>query len=1100
MNASFIETTEPYTTKSDSSTILNESSPTAANRNHRPIHIRRSGGSISISALLLPRLLVPLLVLLLPVCLGSTFDYLDENSVVLITGAAGFLGSELAMALHRTYHVKKIICVDSLESISGEIKTEEDLALFEFKRQRAFHLMQTLGKHAVFYRADFRPSIPEYFDVGEVPILDFLVRDHSDITHLVHLAQDKYANDQAVPRKKEDISSGMIEALFEQILKFQKTPHFTYASSYEVYNHLHPSDTNPVPFSEEKPITTPSSLRGASKVIDELLARTYHQTHKIFSVGLRFFSVYGPWGVPGSPLFEMAERAVMESPLNGKEESQLMDDVRDYVYIDDAIDALMAAMQYRTPDGAPVVINIASGEGTSLRQVAHQMQDFFPPSQKSVAVNNDFFEPSAGTTVSYANINRAKLLLGFQPRISLREGLVRLLSWHYDRAFPYGGRPVSSSSEEANVTKRNYIASQGIASCSPFDKECLRGATVFPCSSECSHEAKCTSSFYDDVLIFTRSLTSKCATVMYTVDMNKELSAIPSANMAISTHHSSHLQDECNIAFVSESSNLVKRLKQEQGFSTVFTAVETFLKYATKSKGKTTKVLKHGFWTLVPVSTPTFSTGDEHILHLLPKLSPGIFFGEATTHAIYCDPDVVFKDIPTLLQEAKMQPYRAGTQGVTTMLVARERPTKHASSSGEACTITVSEAIQNAAYRMVRIGVIDEMSGDGYHPLLDSSWVVHALKNEDSRLFRCDVFGEVVQWDVGTDETAFEFITGLHDMWSRVIVKESGDDPWWLGDGVITVPQNYANALLVVSPIIRRLQQVEQDEANDEKGNGYENGGAGNGNTGNVLEAVEKDAGDAAGFNGNKEPDAPDQDADDAVEMEAAAEGAGGDAGAKDNKEPDTSEQDEDGAVEKDEAVQGDVVVVDTADDDEASSGQEDTEDDVEDVGADEANEIDSEQVLNMNQKADDDEADTDDDATIGDEKEEAFANDNPAEKAGIDAKRDVAKEKENGGFWNAGDAKVEVGKRPEGEIAEQDLDEEENSNVDNDSENDEFEEENQGVQAQVKAKPVEAFPDRDPSSYDTWMGVLSSTSVHYFVRIVPSSEVGATYLDDYKY
>jgi hypothetical protein len=65
----------------------------------------------------------------------------------------------------------------------------------------------------------------------------------------------------------------------------------------------------------------------------------------------------------------------------------------------------------------------------------------------------------------------------------------------------------------------------------------------------------------------------------------------------------------------------------------------------------------------------------------------------------------------------------------------------------------------------------------------------------------------------------------------------------------------------------------------------------------------------------------------------------------------------------------------------------------------------------------------------------------------------------------NAGDAKMEVGKRPKGETAEQDLVQEENKNGDDNSENDEYEEENQGAQAQVKAKPVEAVPDRDPSS-----------------------------------
>jgi hypothetical protein len=101
--------------------------------------------------------------------------YFHPDSVILITGAAGFLGSELSMALHRTYAPKLIICVDNMMMDASRFtnekkkrkKTEEELSKFEFKRQRVFHVMQTLGAKGIFYRADFRPSIPEYFDVGQ---------------------------------------------------------------------------------------------------------------------------------------------------------------------------------------------------------------------------------------------------------------------------------------------------------------------------------------------------------------------------------------------------------------------------------------------------------------------------------------------------------------------------------------------------------------------------------------------------------------------------------------------------------------------------------------------------------------------------------------------------------------------------------------------------------------------------------------------------------------------------------------------------------------------------------------------------------------------
>ena len=154
-------------------------------------------------------------------------DHLTKDSIVLITGAAGFIGSELAITLHRTYNVKRIICIDSLSSMipsaaaapSSESRhdqqyllplteeewqtftinaasdkrlkdrTEEALALFELKRQRVFRMMRTLGAAGRFYRADLRASVPERFDSSEVlPVIDSIFHSEPGITHVVHLA------------------------------------------------------------------------------------------------------------------------------------------------------------------------------------------------------------------------------------------------------------------------------------------------------------------------------------------------------------------------------------------------------------------------------------------------------------------------------------------------------------------------------------------------------------------------------------------------------------------------------------------------------------------------------------------------------------------------------------------------------------------------------------------------------------------------------------------------------------------------------------------------------------------------------------------------
>lgn len=190
-------------------------------------------------------------------------------------------------------------------------------------------------------------------------------------------------------------------------------------------------------------------------------------------------------------------------------------------------------------------------------------------------------------------------------------------------------------------------------------------------------------------------------------------------------------------------------------------------------------VLMHRFWAIVPVSVSKHVIENSPVLALLPKLAPGQFFGSATTTAIYCDPDVIIDDVPKLLKDFKTVPENANGPVATALMVGKSRDgasSRFFSSSFESEQTTVQES----AYRMMRIAAIDEMNSAAFSQHVDSSFLVHALQNDDSRLFRCDILGEVVQWDVSTDGAAIQFIMGLHDMWSRVISKKLGERPWWI--------------------------------------------------------------------------------------------------------------------------------------------------------------------------------------------------------------------------------------------------------------------------------------------------------------------------------
>ncbi|KAL9186915.1 hypothetical protein ACHAXT_010635 [Thalassiosira profunda] len=790
---------------------------------------------------------------------------LDENSVVLITGAAGFLGSELALALRRTYSVRQLLLVDDLGIVSEnessyvppppdkagkptrpiyEKFTEQELGAFEIKRQRAFRIFHELtapsylepeeegtegwgevggvggrsgGAESVrFYRADMRPSIPEFFDFGEVPLLEGIFQSHPDITHVVHLADvPKSEQNQAIPRRKDSVKAGRFEGLLEEFrLVLERAaedgngnvrvPQLVYASTHDVYDQIPAAERNakatrdrpnPPPFREDKPITTPSSLHGTAKLIDEVLASAYHSTHGIYSVGLRFFPVYGPWGSPGTEVFDLAERvaALSEGGVAEGGNAAYEHDVKDYVYIDDAVDAILSAMQYRPPgeEPPPVVFNVGTGKGTTLSELREAMASHFPKLGRATRTDNPAHTDRVATQ-SIADPSRSAALLGFQAQVPLSEGVARTLAWHRDRSLPYGRDASAPESLARASTDRAISASLDAAKgeeCSPLDRECARGAPVFPCASECRRPEKCTPSAWDEVAARSAKVTEGCETVLYTILLDEHAEQIPSA-VATATGEASYVgvglpddsaneaQAQCNIAFVSESSPLVKRLRAEG---------EEYPDEGSEGNGNGNgngePLLRHGFWTILPVKTSdpplwTHAFDGTHSLEYLPKLSPGRFFAPSVKYAAYSCPFIVVEDLPALLKMVEEGPPLM--DGSTALFLAEARPSNRAVTWQRPVR---NDSVQQGAYNMVRAALRRDVLGGGLEPSLDSSFVVHLLREEDARLFRCDAYGEAAQWGARGDGKALEFIVSLHDLWSQAVSHWSGQPAWWSAEG-----------------------------------------------------------------------------------------------------------------------------------------------------------------------------------------------------------------------------------------------------------------------------------------------------------------------------
>ena len=641
-------------------------------------------------------------------------------------------------------------------------------------------------------------------------------------------------------------------------------PQFVYASSHEVYDSIStassssssgtPQQPNPPPFQEDKPITTPSSLHGTAKLIDEVLASAYHSTHGIYSVGLRFFNVYGPWNAPGTDVFDLAER--ISTLADGKpsqeengsaegEEEVYEEDINDYIYIDDAVDAILSAMQYRPPNvdnPPPVVFNVGSGQGHTLKDLRESMSKHFPSIAKASSnqASKNSIHADRVRTTSIASTSRSESLLGFKAQVSIEEGLAHTLTWHRDRSHPYG-RDLSGTAsvdmrsmdgkiaESLAISRRRAVASENeggdeVDECSPLDRECLHGEPIFPCASECRRTERCTPSAWDDVSTLSKMVTTGCDAVLYTILLDDTAEHIPSATTTVSSSESmpyvgaglpedvgKRTEARCNIAFVSDKSPLVKRLKSEGEEYLDEENATDGSGGGSEPSGNLPPLLRHGFWTVLPVSTPSTdsrssSSSWQHAfdgtfaLEYLPKLSPGRFFGSSVRYAAYVAPSVLVNNLPNLLKWMEDGPPSINKSGSSTpasssrtaLLLAAKHHECDPAQRGSTCTDTYArpppnDALQSHVYNMIRIALRGDILGGGLDPSLDSTLLIHSLREEDSRLFRCDIYGEAAQWGVSSDERAFEFIISLHDLWSRAVVHWStGLRPWWVDIGTET--------------------------------------------------------------------------------------------------------------------------------------------------------------------------------------------------------------------------------------------------------------------------------------------------------------------------
>lgn len=317
---------------------------------------------------------------------------------VLLTGAAGFIGYHVAQALLQ--RGDSVIGVDNLNAYYEVSLKEARLAALQAHKGFAF----------------------EKLDIADREAMLGLSAKHPGITHVVHLAAQAGVRHSLTDPYTYVTSNVMGQVILLELARtLLKLQHFVYASSSSVYG-----GNTKLPFSVDDETEQPNSLYAATKKADELIGHTYAHLYGIPSTGLRFFTVYGPWGRPDMAAFLFTRAILAGEPIRVFNHGEMW---RDFTYVDDIVAGVLAAVAHvpkRTPPHA--VYNLGNHRSEKLT-------DFIALIEKALGKKAEYrFEPMQPGDVArtYADIEASRRDLGFEPKTPIAEGIPRFIKWYTD--------------------------------------------------------------------------------------------------------------------------------------------------------------------------------------------------------------------------------------------------------------------------------------------------------------------------------------------------------------------------------------------------------------------------------------------------------------------------------------------------------------------------------------------------------------------------------------------------------------------------------------------------------------------------------------------
>ncbi|HEX8387370.1 MAG TPA: NAD-dependent epimerase/dehydratase family protein [Sphingomonas sp.] len=323
----------------------------------------------------------------------------------LVTGAAGFIGFHVSQAL--LARGEEVLGIDDLNGYYS----------VRLKRDRLAELADSPGFSF------------QQVDIADAGALDAALRGRK-VRRVVHLAAQAGVR-YSLENPRAYVDANVVGHL--NILEFARhadgLDSVVYASSSSVYG-----GNSKLPFSEDDRVDAPVSLYAATKKADELMAATYAHLYRIPLTGLRFFTVYGPWGRPDMAMWLFTQAILEGRPIRVFNHGEMM---RDFTYIDDIVAGVLAVTDAPPADDGPPphrVYNIGNNRAEALIRMIEVLEDAI-----GVKAERELLPMQPGDVpATYADISRIARDHGFAPTTPIEVGIPRFVDW-YKRYHGLGG-------------------------------------------------------------------------------------------------------------------------------------------------------------------------------------------------------------------------------------------------------------------------------------------------------------------------------------------------------------------------------------------------------------------------------------------------------------------------------------------------------------------------------------------------------------------------------------------------------------------------------------------------------------------------------------